>query len=130
MTKAISFNIAATMAALPKARTPRSISAFRIASPATLGAIRILARDDSHAWERHDNGDELLILMSGHCTMTLREAGADDQVHELNAGDAILIPRGVAHSALLHTPEVQVLYLTTYEGSHVWSDGDPEPPRG
>jgi len=87
-----------------------------------VGAIRVTQALGSGTWERHDHGDEVLVLLSGSATMTLRDADGRTEDHALSDGDVLIIPRGIAHHATLHTPEVQVLFVTPRTGTREWSD--------
>ncbi|MCY1018283.1 cupin domain-containing protein [Pyxidicoccus sp. MSG2] len=117
-----SFTIATELAAIGDPRHARMLGDFAALRDAMLGVIRIGVKGTEGFWERHDGGDELLVLVSGHMTMTLRPASEPDQAHDLGAGDALLIPRGVAHSARLHTPEVHLLFVTPREGNEAWTE--------
>jgi quercetin dioxygenase-like cupin family protein len=117
-----SFTITTELAAIGDPRHARMLGDFAVQRDAMLGVIRIAMEGTEGFWERHDGGDELLVLVSGRMTMTLRPASGPDQVHELGEGDALLIPSGVAHSARLHTPEVHLLFVTPREGNAAWTE--------
>ena len=87
-----------------------------------VGVIRVTQARGAGAWERHDHGDEVLILLAGAVTMTLRDADGRTEDHAMSNGDVLIIPRGVAHHATLHTAEVQVLFVTPRTGTREWSD--------
>jgi mannose-6-phosphate isomerase-like protein (cupin superfamily) len=106
---------------------PNIFAGFALAGPAMIGVMRA---DGSLGgrWERHDGGDELLVLMAGRCTLTVRRSDGRRTVHDAERGDVLLIPKGAAHSFTLHTSEVQVLFVTPCEGNSTWSGaaaGDP-----
>lgn len=106
---------------------PNIFAGFALAGPALIGVMRA---DDSLGgrWERHDGGDELLLLMAGRCTLTLHPPDGQQTVHHAEGGDVLLIPKGAAHSFTLHTPEVQALFVTPRNGNSNWSgpaDDDP-----
>ncbi|WP_394824704.1 cupin domain-containing protein [Pendulispora albinea] len=125
-----SFNIAAAFGAMADSRRLQLLGDFALESDAMLGVIR-LGREKNGAWERHDGGDEMLMILEGRVTMTLRREGAPDQTHHVGAGDTLLIPKGVAHSGMLHTDEVRVFFITPREGNHEWTDHpDTEGHRG
>src|SRR5262249_27915360 len=73
--------------------------------PSMVGAIRVSKARDGNTWERHDHGDEVLVVLSGAATMTLRDAEGRTTEWPLSTGDVLVIPRGVAHHATLHTDE-------------------------
>lgn len=98
--------------------------------PSMVGVIRVTRAHDPNTWERHDHGDELLVLLSGSCTMTLRDAAGRSQEHVLSVGDALLIPRGVSHCGMPHGDEVQVLFVTPRTGSSEWLEAQAQPDAG
>lgn len=49
-----------------------------------------------HAGERHPDGDEILILVSGRISVHLELPDGDATV-EVGAGEALVVPRGVWH---------------------------------
>jgi quercetin dioxygenase-like cupin family protein len=51
----------------------------------------------------HPDGDELLYMVSGAVTVRL-ELPEGDQAVELEAGDAIVVPKGIWHRVTLRTP--------------------------
>jgi mannose-6-phosphate isomerase-like protein (cupin superfamily) len=48
-------------------------------------------------WERHQKGDEFLLLMSGRCTIVLDEPEGRHDI-ALEAGEAFVVPKGVWHT--------------------------------
>jgi mannose-6-phosphate isomerase-like protein (cupin superfamily) len=48
-------------------------------------------------WERHPDGDEFLLLLSGAVTIVLEEATGRHAV-PLKAGEACVVPKGVWHT--------------------------------
>jgi quercetin dioxygenase-like cupin family protein len=106
---------------------PNIFAGFALAGPAMIGVMRADGSVGGR-WERHDGGDELLVLMAGRCTVTVRRSDGRQTVHHAEHGDVRLIPKSAAHSFTLHTPEVQVLFVTPRDGNSTWSgaaDGDP-----
>jgi oxalate decarboxylase/phosphoglucose isomerase-like protein (cupin superfamily) len=93
--------------------------------PSRVGAIRVCNAGPQAAWERHDLGDELLVLLSGSFTMTLRDAEGRTIERPMSRGDVLVIPTGVAHHATLHTDEVQLLFITPRAGTKEWSESGP-----
>jgi ethanolamine utilization protein EutQ (cupin superfamily) len=102
---------------------------FALSGPAMVGVMRA---DDSLGgrWERHDGGDELLVLIEGRCTVAVRRSDGRQTVHHAQRGDMLLIPQGAAHSFTLHTPEVHVLFVTPRDGNRTWSGADGDPGHG
>lgn len=96
--------------------------------PVMVGALAV-NKARPPAWGRHDHGDEVLFVLSGHFTMALRDSHGELTRHEAKAGDMLLIPKGSAHMGTLHTETAEVLFLTPRTGTREWSDGQapPEP---
>ncbi len=68
-------------------------------------------------WERHPKGDETLCLLTGKITLTLLNQGtATEQQIDLNAGQALIVPRGTWHRLSVHEPG-QLLFITPVVGS-------------
>ena len=98
-------DLKATLAAMPmmQGRRPESTEAERQAS----GAFKTLApyRDGNiysakfigeAAWERHPNGDELVQIVDGSCTMHLMtESGIES--HPVAAGATVVVPQNTWH---------------------------------
>ena len=94
-----------TLATMPmmKGRRPESTEAERQAS----GAFKTLApyRDGNiysakfageAAWERHPNGDEIVQIVDGSCTVHLMtENGLES--HKVSAGTTIVVPQNTWH---------------------------------
>lgn len=122
-----SFAIAAALGAVTAQDGPGILGHYAATGPAMIGVVRIGVDGTQGFWERHDGGDELLVVVAGRMTMTLK---GDDGLtpHRLGPGDALLIPRGVAHSGTLHDPEVQILFVSPRDGNASWSD-EPTAPR-
>jgi quercetin dioxygenase-like cupin family protein len=106
---------------------PNIFAGFALAGPAMIGVMRADGSVGGR-WERHDDGDELLVLIAGECAVTVRRSDGRQTVHHAERGDLLLIPKGAAHSFTLHTPEVQVPFVTPSERNSAWSgaaDDDP-----
>lgn len=58
---------------------------------------------DTPTWEMHPAGDEILYLLSGAVEIIMQ--GADgEQVIELRAGTACIVPRGAWHRQIVREP--------------------------
>jgi mannose-6-phosphate isomerase-like protein (cupin superfamily) len=66
-------------------------------------------------WERHPDGDEFLLLLSGAVTIILEEASGRRDV-ALKAGEACVVPRGVWHTFQV-TETGDLLFATAGEGT-------------
>jgi mannose-6-phosphate isomerase-like protein (cupin superfamily) len=61
-------------------------------------------------WERHDGGDELLLVLAGESRLTVRCADGDED-RTLRPGDLVIVPRACWHSNATSTG-VTLLFLT------------------
>ena len=66
-----------------------------------LAGVVPMYRDFS--WEMHPDGDELLCVVSGAIAVVL-EQGGTEEVAEVVAGRAFVVPRGVWHRVLVREP--------------------------
>ncbi len=106
----------------------RLLGEYASDGPAMLGVVRIGAQEAQGFWERHDGGDEVLLLLEGRMTFTMQlPDGAES--FEVGPGDAVFIPRGVSHTSVLHQDEVRILFVTPREGNVAWNDDPAKPPR-
>lgn len=82
-------------------------------------AVKLAKLKGEFVWHKHDNEDELFLVLKGELTMPLR----DKDIH-LQEGDMIIVPRGVEHRPVAHE-EVSVLLfepLTTLNTGDVTSE--------
>lgn len=70
---------------------------------------------DWPTWERHTEGDELVIVLEGSGTFHQQLGGAVVS-HPFKAGDTFLNPRGVWHTADVVEP-MRAVYLTPCPGT-------------
>jgi mannose-6-phosphate isomerase-like protein (cupin superfamily) len=118
-----------TLATMPmmKARRPESTEAERQAS----GAFKTLApyRDGNiysakfageAAWERHPNGDEIVQIVDGSCTVHLMTDNGLES-HEVRAGTTIVVPQNTWHR--FHAPDgVSLVTATPRPTEHLTVD--------
>ncbi|HZT87557.1 MAG TPA: cupin domain-containing protein [Stellaceae bacterium] len=122
-------NLKDTLAKMPmlRGRRPETTEAERQAS----GAFRTLApyRDGNiysakfagdAAWERHPNGDELVQIVDGSCTLYLMtESGLE--THEVGAGATVVVPQNTWHR--FHAPDgVSIVTATPKPTEHLTVD--------
>ena len=69
---------------------------------------------DWPTWERHPAGDEVVCLLSGHATFLLQGDGSPIEVRK--AGDFVVVPKGVWHTAKTNVPTT-MLFVTPGEGT-------------
>ena len=94
-----------TLAKMPmmQGRRPQSTEAERKATGAFVtlapyrdGNIYSAKFSGEAAWERHPNGDELVQIVDGACTMHLMtETGLES--HHVTAGTTIVVPQNIWH---------------------------------
>jgi quercetin dioxygenase-like cupin family protein len=65
---------------------------------------------DWKTWEMHPHGDEFIYLLSGDVTLQLDDGNAVTSVPVHERG-AIVVPRGVWHTAKVHAPS-RMLFAT------------------
>jgi mannose-6-phosphate isomerase-like protein (cupin superfamily) len=70
---------------------------------------------DWDVWEMHPAGDEVVCLLSGAIDVVLEEEDGERTI-PLRPGDACIVPRGVWHSAIVHTPG-DTLHMTRGAGT-------------
>jgi uncharacterized cupin superfamily protein len=66
-------------------------------------------------WEMHPNGDEFVYLLSGSINLLLEQPSGIESIKLRDSG-AILVPRGIWHTAKVHTPS-RMLHITMGEGT-------------
>jgi len=65
---------------------------------------------DWPTWEMHPHGDEVIYLLSGDVTLQLDDGSAVTSVPIAGRG-AVVVPRGVWHTAKVHAPS-RMLFAT------------------
>ena len=70
---------------------------------------------DWASWERHPAGDELVVQLSGAVDFVLDENGRE-RVVELRGRGALLVPRGLWHTARVLEPS-EALFVTRGDGT-------------
>ncbi|HEV2611897.1 MAG TPA: cupin domain-containing protein [Noviherbaspirillum sp.] len=71
--------------------------------------------EDWRNWEMHPHGDEFVYLLSGEAEMLLEEEAGIRNILLRNRG-AVLVPKGVWHTARVRTP-CRMLHITRGEGT-------------
>src|SRR5579862_5337331 len=66
-------------------------------------------------WEMHPNADEFVYLLAGHVELLLDRPGGQEII-ELRERRAVLVPRGVWHTAIVHAPST-LLHVTLGAGT-------------
>lgn len=70
---------------------------------------------DWTTWEVHPNGDELVYVISGKLTL-IQDIDGEHRSVVVAAGDAVIIPPGVWHTAKTSEPTT-ALFITVGEGT-------------
>jgi len=65
--------------------------------------VKLVKFQGEFVWHHHDNEDELFYVVKGQFDMHLR-----DQVITINAGEFLIVPRGIEHKPVANT-EVEVM---------------------
>ena|SRR6516162_233238 len=75
-------------------------------------------------WELHTTGDELLYILAGSSSLTVR-GPEGEMLRNLRAGDLVVVPKGCWHRN--DAPEgITMLHVTPREGNqHRWEDPPP-----
>ena len=77
--------------------------------------LRIAVFDGEHPWHVHKDHDELFLVLEGS---TMIET--DEGKVELNAGDVIVVPKGLRHRPSAHKQAVIIMF----ESKELVSTGD------
>ncbi|MFK8014926.1 MAG: cupin [Gammaproteobacteria bacterium] len=73
-------------------------------------------KKDWGMWECHPAGDELVVLLTGSVTFVLREGTTDRSCALTAAGQFVIVPRGIWHTARTSTGAT-VMFVTPGEGT-------------
>lgn len=71
--------------------------------------------EDWQSWEMHPHGDEIVYLLSGALDVLLEREGKVETI-ALEGSGAVVVPRGVWHTARVRLPS-RMLHLTRGEGT-------------
>lgn len=66
-------------------------------------------------WERHTKGDEIVYILEGEGTF-IQEIDGVERCIEVSAGNAIINPAGIWHTADISVP-LRALYITPADGT-------------
>lgn len=123
MTKAQPVSIQAvldTVQFLPD-RTPHTTddeaaSAFAKVSDYRDGGVFVTHYAGNSEWERHPQGDEIVMVLEGATRLFLLSDGKE-QGHDLNAGELLVVPQGVWHR--FETPDgAKIMTVTPQPTDH------------
>ncbi len=68
-------------------------------------------------WHKHDDEDELFLVVKGMLTMQLR-----DKTIEINEGEFLIVPRGVEHKPVAH----EEVHIILFEPATTLNTGNVE----
>ncbi len=74
----------------------KATGAFVTLAPYRDGNIYSAKFSGEAAWERHPNGDELVQIVDGACTMHLMTENGPES-HEVTAGTTVVVPQNTWH---------------------------------
>jgi len=77
-----------------------------------------------NSWEIHPAGDETVILLSGSATFPLLTGDGQQQVALATAGDYVLIPQGIWHTATT-SEATRLLFITPGENTRHHQGAEP-----
>lgn len=83
-------------------------------------AVKLAKLEGAFVWHRHENEDELFLVVGGRLRIEFREGSVD-----LGPGEMLVVPRGVEHRPVAE-PEARVLL---FEPLGTRNTGDVEDPR-
>ena len=78
---------------------------------------------DWPTWERHPQGDEIVILLSGAATMVLQHESRQALVELAVPGEYLVVPRNTWHTARIRSA-TRMLFITPGEGTENRADPD------
>ncbi|MBI2774999.1 cupin domain-containing protein [Candidatus Dependentiae bacterium] len=67
--------------------------------------VKLAKLKGEYVWHKHDNEDEMFLIIDGQLSIELR-----DQILNLKAGELVVIPKGVEHRPVAHA-EVSVILI-------------------
>ena len=72
--------------------------------------------EDWDSWEKHPEGEELVLLMSGSATLVLEQPAGSKKLELAAPGAFVLIPRNTWHTAKTQAP-CTLLFITPGKGT-------------
>lgn len=77
--------------------------------------IKLVKLKGEFVWHKHDNEDEMFLIIKGRMTMELRNKNI-----ELNEGEFLIVPRGVEHRPVAK----EEVHLMLFEPAGTLNTGD------
>jgi len=78
----------------------------RLAARYNGNEVRLAKVDGEFHWHKHDETDELFLVIEGELDMEFRE-----RTERMSAGDLIVVPAGVEHRPCARSGEVKLLVM-------------------
>ena len=91
-------------------------AAFAEVAPIRDGAIYVGHYSGNSEWERHDAGDELVLVLEGTTTVVLRTGSREEPIN-LAALELVVVPAGVWH-CFKNSRNLKVLTVTPQPTQH------------
>ena len=82
-------NLAAKLALFGEHWSPKVVARFNGL------AVQVVKVQGEFVWHRHEETDDFFLVLDGHLTIQLRDGNV-----ELDAGELVVVPRGVEHCPL------------------------------
>ncbi len=79
--------------------------------------VKIAKFKDEFVWHKHDHEDELFLVIKGTLLIDFRQNSV-----ELNAGEMIIVPKGVEHRP--HTLPGEEVHVMLFEPKNILNTGD------
>lgn len=86
------------------------------------GAIYVGHYSGNSEWERHSNGDEIVMVLAGSTTIVLRRDGDDERVM-LASDEMVVVPQGTWHR-FEDSTDLKVLTVTPQPTEHSVDEPD------
>lgn len=103
--------------------TTTSTDYFAVVGDYRDGGIFLANYAGTSSWERHPVGDEIVMVVGGHTTLSLLIDG-EEVAHEMGAGGLIVVPVNTWHR--FDSPDgVRVMTVTPQPTDHWRADGMP-----
>src|SRR5437764_12681541 len=68
--------------------------------------VRLVKTDGEFVWHKHDETDELFLILEGECDMDFR-----DRTVTIRPGELLIVPRGTEHRPAARRGEVKLLLI-------------------
>lgn len=116
------FSLAAYASSISDVGHPAVFGECNCNGPAIFGVARLTGSAVDGLWEQHDGGDELLVVVAGHFALRMKSPDGVEVTQDVGPGDAVFIPKGVAHAFHVQSPELQIFFVTPKDGNHGWNE--------